>query len=72
MKSALYEGVLPGMLTPIPHEFAIGGVYFPPMQSLPLVEVFFLSAVGVTGINDYLYRSHRNIYYWSIVSEAIL
>ena len=75
------------MLTPIPHEIAIGGVYIPPMlvaalfgiigaladdapaQSLPLVEVLFLSAGGVAGVDGHLYRLYRHVYYWGLASE---
>jgi len=69
MKSALYEGVLPGMLTPIPHEFAIGGVYFPPMLIAAFVGI--LGAMATTRLLN-RYRLSKYFFYPPLVSLALM
>ena len=38
-------------------------------QSLSLVQILFLSTVGVTVDDGYLYRIYRDLYCWSIAGE---
>lgn len=57
------------MLTPIPHEFAIGGVYLPPM----LVAAAFglLAALMTTRLLN-RYRLSKHFFYPPLVSLALI
>lgn len=56
------------MNTPIPHEFAIGGVYLPPMLVAAMLGI--LAAV-VTGYLLDRYRLSKYFYYPPLVSLAL-
>ena len=56
------------MLTPIPHEFAIGGVYMPPLL---VAAMFGTIAAMVTARLLNRYRLSRYFFYPPIVSLAL-
>ena len=68
MKSASPDIVEP-MLTPIPHEFALGGVYMPPL----LVAAIFgmLAALLTTNLLN-RYRLSKYFFYPPVVSLALV
>ncbi len=57
------------MLTPIPHEFAIGGVYLPPMLIAALVGI--LGAMATTWLLN-RYRLSKYFFYPPLVSLALM
>jgi len=57
------------MLTPIPHEFAIGGVYFPPMLIAAFVGI--LGAMATTRLLN-RYRLSKYFFYPPLVSLALM
>ncbi len=57
------------MLTPIPHEFAIGGVYLPPMLIAALVGI--LGAMATTRLFN-RYRLSKYFFYPPLVSLALM
>ena len=57
------------MLTPIPHEFAIGGVYMPPLL---VAGVFGVIAAVVTARLLNRYRLSRYLFYPPLVLLAMI
>lgn len=57
------------MLTPIPHEFAIGGVYFPPLLIAAFVGI--LGALVTTRLLN-RYRLSKYFFYPPLVSLALM
>ena len=57
------------MLTPIPHEFAIGGVYMPPLL---VAAMFGTIAAMVTTRQLNRYRLSRYFFYPPLVSLALM
>ena len=57
------------MMTPIPHEFAIGGVYMPPLL---VASVFGVIAAVVTGRLLNRYRLSKCFFYPPVVSLALM
>lgn len=57
------------MLTPIPHEFAIGGVYLPPLL---VASMFGIIAAMVTTRQLNRYRLSRYFFYPPLVSLALM
>ncbi len=57
------------MLTPIPHEFAIGGVYLPPLL---VASMFGIIAAMVTTRQLNRYRLSRYFFYPPLVSLAFM
>jgi hypothetical protein len=57
------------MLTPIPHEFAIGGVYMPPLL---VAGMFGIIAAMVTTRQLNRYRLSRYFFYPPLVSLALM
>jgi hypothetical protein len=57
------------MLIPIPHEFAIGGVYFPPMLIAAMLGV--LGALVTTRLLN-RYRLSKYFFYPPLVSLALM
>ena len=57
------------MLTPIPHEFAIGGVYMPPLL---VASMFGILAAMVTTRQLNRYRLSRYFFYPPLVSLALM
>ena len=69
VKHALPDGVTEFMLTPIPHEFAIGGVYLPPLL---VASMFGIIAAMVTTRQLNRYRLSRYFFYPPLVSLALM
>jgi hypothetical protein len=69
VKNALPDGVTEFMLTPIPHEFAIGGVYMPPLL---VAGMFGIIAAMLTTRQLNRYRLSRYFFYPPIVSLALM
>ena len=57
------------MMTPIPHEFAIGGVYMPPLL---VAGLFGVIAAMVTARLLNRYRLSRYLFYPPLVSLAMM
>jgi hypothetical protein len=57
------------MLTPVPHEFAIGGVYFPPLLIAAFVGI--LAALVTTRLLN-RYRLTKYFFYPPLVSLALM
>ena len=57
------------MLTPIPHEFAIGGVYMPPLLVAAMIGII---ATVVTTRQLNRYRLSRYFFYPPLVSLALM
>ena len=57
------------MMTPIPHEFAIGGVYMPPLL---VASLFGVMAALVTGRLLNRYRLSKYFFYSPLVSLAFM
>ena len=68
-RSASADIVMVSMLTPIPHEFALGGVYMPPL----LVAAIFgmLAALLTTNLLN-RYRLSKYFFYPPVVSLALV
>ena len=74
----------------IPHEFAFGGIFMPPLlvarpvwrhsrrhhdssaQPLSTGKILFLSAIGVPGVDGYLYRVDWNVYCSYVKKNGVL
>lgn len=65
----MYEGVFVTVLTPVPHEFAIGGVYLPPMLIAAFVGI--LAALMTTRLLN-RYRLSKYFFYPPLVSLALM
>lgn len=65
----MYEEVFATVLTPVPHEFAIGGVYLPPMLIAAFMGI--LAALMTTRLLN-RYRLSRYFFYPPLVSLALM
>ena len=68
-KSASPDIVIEPMLTPIPHEFAIGGVYMPPLL---VAAIFGVIAALLTTRLLNRYRLSKYFFYPPVASLALI